>query len=168
MMQQIIQLSILIILMIMGLQDFRYRAISWYTFPLLAVLLLLGNKDFNITEAFINIGFLLINFGLATLFISLKKKKFTNLLKSHIGWGDLLMLLCLSLYFSPVNFFVFYLSSLVFIAIATGIYMLVIKPAHYTIPLAGMQGLLLFACILSTSLFDVKINNLQWFENYFL
>lgn len=168
MMQLFIQLSILLILMVMGLQDFRYRAISWYAFPLLAILMLLGNKDFSITEAFVNICFLLINFSLATLIISLNNQRFTNLLKSHIGWGDLLMLLCLSLYFSPVNFFVFYLSSLVFIAIATGTYMLLAKPKNYTIPLAGMQGMLLFACILSASLFDVKINNVQWFENYLL
>lgn len=167
-MQLFIQFSILLVLMIMGLQDFRYRAISWYAFPLLAVLMLLGNKDFNITEVYVNISFLLINFGLATLIISLKNKRVTNLLKSHIGWGDLLMLVCLSLYFSPLSFFVFYLSSLLFIATATGIYMLLAKPKNYTIPLAGMQGLLLFVCILSASLFDVKINTIKWFENYFL
>ena len=167
-MQLFIQLSILITLILMGLQDFRYRAISWYAFPLLAILMLLGNKDFDVTEAFVNISFLLVNFGLATLIISLRNKTVINLLKSHIGWGDLLMLICLCLYFSPINFFVFYLSSLVFIAITTGIYILVVRPAHYTIPLAGMQGLLLFTCMIGALLYDVNLNNVRWFENYVL
>lgn len=162
------QISLLMLLLFMGVQDFRYRAISWYAFPLLAVLMMFENKDFRLVDAIVNIGFLLVNFILAALIISLRNKSYVNLLHAHIGLGDLLMLACLALYFTPINFFVFYLSSLLFISITLGIYLGIAKPKTYTVPLAGMQGMLLFGCIILTSAYGVKLNNIQWFENYIL
>ena len=156
------------LLLFMGVQDFRYRAISWYAFPLLAGLMMFENKDFRLADAIVNIGFLLVNFILTALITSLRSKKYVNLLHAHIGLGDLLMLACLALYFTPINFFVFYLSSLLFISIAVGIYLILSKPNNYTVPLAGMQGMLLFGCILSASMYGVKLNNILWFENYIL
>lgn len=162
------QISLLMLLLFMGVQDFRYRAISWYAFPLLAGLMVFENGHFNLIDSTANISFLVVNFLLTTLIISLKNKRYVNLLDSHIGLGDLLMLACMSLYFTPFIFFLFYLSSLLFIGIAVGVYLSLAKPNNYTVPLAGMQGMLLFGCILSASMYGVKLNNILWFENYIL
>ena len=164
----LINLSILLILAVMSIQDFKYRAISWYAFPLLAIFLLIANPAFSLKESVVNIGFIAINYALATALISIKHRRMTNLMKAHIGPGDLLMLLCLAVYFPALLFFLFYLSSLIVIAIGTGIYMVWYKPKDYTVPLAGLQSAMLLALILTAWITGLQISNTSWIENYLL
>jgi hypothetical protein len=145
----LINLSTLLTLAVMSIQDFKYRAISWYAFPLLALFLLLANPAFSWTETAMNIVFIGVNYTLATVLISLKYRRMINLMKEHIGLGDVLMLLCVAVYFPTLIFFLFYLSSLILIAIGTGIYMVWHKPQQYTVPLAGLQSAMLLVLLLT-------------------
>jgi hypothetical protein len=168
MMETAIQISLPGVLLFMGIQDFRYRAISWYAFPVLALLIFIANKNFRIVDACLIISFLVLNFGLATLIISVRNGKYVDLLKSHIGLGDLLMLICLSLYFTPLTFFLFYLTTLLIISLAAGIYIVLVKPKNFTVPLAGLQGLFFLACILASWIYGIELNDFGWLENYLL
>jgi len=161
-----ITLSTILILVMATYQDVKYRAITWYAFPLLAVALFILNRELTITEIIINIGFIVINYSLASLIISFKEGCATNLLKAHIGLGDILLLLCLAFYFPPLNFFAFYLSSLVLIASGVGIYLVLQKPSQFTVPLAGLQSFLLAGFILASSMLGISQNNVSWLNDF--
>ncbi|WP_285060258.1 hypothetical protein [Pedobacter ginsengisoli] len=164
----VINLSILLILAVMSIQDFKYRAISWYAFPALAIFLIIANPGFSWAECLMNAGFIMVNYVLATVLISLKDCRMTNLMKAHIGPGDLLMLFCIAVYFPTLVFFLFYLLSLILIAIGAGIYMAWYKPQGYTVPLAGLQSAMLLMLILTAWITGLQISNTSWIENYLL
>ena len=151
----------------MSVQDFRYRAISWYAFPLLALFLLLENLQLSLTEVGLNLGFILLNYALTTAMISLKYGRIVNLMNQHIGVGDLLMLFCLALYFPALNFFLFYLGSLLLIAIGSGLYIIFNRPKAYTVPLAGLQSILLLFLMLSAWTFELQLNKADWIEHQY-
>lgn len=162
----LLQFATVVILIMMTMQDFKYRAISWFLFPLLAVVAILSNSQFNIADGVLNMTFVGLNLALTTLVVSVKHKKFINLFASHLGLGDLFMFLCLSLYFTPLSFFLFYLWSLIFIAISTGIYIMIKRPLQFTVPLAGLQALLLLLHLLSSSFLSLNIHYLESYKGY--
>lgn len=164
--QLFINVLLILLLIVMGIQDFRYRAISWYAFPLLAALLMLSNPALDLETIVLNAGFIVLNYTLASVLISLKHGRIVNLMQEHIGPGDLLMLFCLACYFPVPSFFLFYFGSLVIIGFIVGIYLLAWKPKQFTIPLAGLQSLLLVPVLVATWTTGWGIENLNWLENY--
>lgn len=161
-----INLLAILILAFMTYQDVKYRAITWYAFPLLGVSLFILNRGLSSTEVLINIAFLGINYLSATVIISIRAGKCINLVKAHMGLGDILLLICLTFYFPPLNFLAFYIFSLVLITICAGIYLKLQKPLNFTVPLAGLQGGLLGCLILISSLTEISLNNVTWLNNY--
>jgi hypothetical protein len=163
-----ITLSTTLILILMTYQDVKYRAITWYAFPLLGGFLFILNRNLAVTEVLLNIAFIAFNYLSATLIISLREGQLTNLLKAHIGLGDILMLMCLAFYFPPLNFFAFYISSLLLITAGAGIYIKFQKPHQFTVPLAGLQSCLLAGLIIMSSIMGISYNNVSWLTNYLL
>lgn len=155
----LIKAIVIVILMAMGLQDFKFRAISWYLFPALALGLLLMNPAFSLYSCFINFGFVALVFVLLTGWFSLRSGSLVNLTQRHLGIGDVLFLLCLAFFFSPLNFFLFYLLSLLSISIGTGLYLLAFKPKDFTIPLAGLQGLTLAAVLVICWFLNIDLSH---------
>lgn len=161
-----IKLSTILLLTLMTYQDIRYRAITWYAFPLLAVSLFVLNKNLTFLEVIVNLGFVAFNYISATLMISFRHGRLINLLKSHIGPGDILLLVSLAFYFSPINFFAFYFLSLLLISLGAGIYIKLKDLAHFTVPLAGLQSALLGCLILSSLTIGISFNNISWLNSY--
>lgn len=153
----LIKTATLLILLVMGIQDFKFRAISWYLFPALALCLLLISPSFSLYNTFVNIGFVAFVFVLLTGWFSLKSGSLVNLTERHLGIGDVLFLLCLAFFFAPLNFFLFYLSSLLIVSIGTGLYLLVFRPDGFTIPLAGLQGLVLMTVLLCSWIWNIEL-----------
>lgn len=153
----LIKAAVVLILLVMGIQDFKFRAISWYLFPALTLCLLLINPSFSLYSCFVNICFVAFVFVLLTGWFSLRSGSLVNLTQRHLGIGDILFLLCLAFFFSPLNFFLFYLSSLLVVSIGTGLYLLVFKPDGFTIPLAGLQGLVLMAALLCSWIWNIQL-----------
>nr|WP_162989044.1 hypothetical protein [Pedobacter schmidteae] len=155
-----------LILIGMGIQDFKFRAISWYLFPLLTGCLLLINPSFSINACLINLGFIAFVFVLLTGWFSLREGSMVNLTQRHLGIGDILFLLCLAFFFSPVNFFLFYLSSLLLVAIGTGLYLILAKPENFSIPLAGLQGLVLIVMLTAGWIWNIDISNTDFLPDF--
>ena len=137
----LLQIALVSLLLAVIYQDFKSREVSLLI--LLAVILCTGIFGLSCLKPnlffkyfAINLGFLVSQFVLVTIYFSLKKRAFQNITKSQIGWGDILILLGLCCYFSPVNFIVFYVLSLLFIFLIFGISQLVRKKTSM-IPLAG-------------------------------
>ena len=161
-----INLSTILILTLMTYQDIKYRAITWYAFPLLAVSLFVLNKNLTTIEVIINIGFVAFNYISATLMVSIRHGRLINLLNAHIGPGDILLLVSVAFYFTPIDFFAFYLSSLLLIALGAGVYSRLQKPKHFTVPLAGLQSAFLGCLILMSLTIGITFNNLSWLNRY--
>lgn len=161
-----INLSTILLLTLMTYQDIKYRAITWYAFPLLAVALFVLDRQVTALEILVNIGFVTFNYISATLIVSLRYGRLINLLEAHIGLGDILLLVCLAFYFPPINFFAFYFSSLLLISLGAGIYIKLKNPPNFTVPLAGLQSVLLGCLILFSLTSGISFNNVSWLNNY--
>lgn len=157
-----LQGGIMMVLAGMVYQDFRFRGIYWWLFPLLLMLFVL---DVWLRYAFgrlaatagSNIIFLIVQMFLLTGYVSLRKRKLTNIFKGYFGLGDLLFLLCIAFYFSCLNYIAFYLLSLVIVIVLTLIFNGRSRAEKEKIPLAGYQALLLIL-IMTVSFFIKSVN----------
>ncbi|KIO75756.1 hypothetical protein TH53_18725 [Pedobacter lusitanus] len=143
---------ILIVLGIIAYQDFRYREVYWICFPLLAILFSIYKittvgLSALLTDIIFTGGFLLLQFLILWLYFCIKYRKTVNLTNGYLGWGDILFLLAICFYLSPVNYIVFYVVSLVVSIVYALFTRLLSEKEELTIPLAGIQALI-FALIL--------------------
>ncbi len=148
----------LILLLVVVVQDMFYRAISWFLIPLLFLTfafkgLLLIQPSQLVINSLINFGFILFQLLILSLYMSIKNKKVIFIVNSYLGLGDILFFVVICLAFSPANFIVFYLSSLIFTLIAFIAYTLIVKNANKHIPLAGIMAALMTILILLNWMF---------------
>jgi hypothetical protein len=159
-MQVILLIIAVLLLSVIVYQDFTKRAISWFLIPMLLVVFIAnGLLQINIEEfawySGINLFQIILNLLGVTLLISIKEKKLTNILNSHIGLGDILFFLLLATVFSPINFMVFYYGSILISLIVYGSIKLIDKSNQKPAPLAGLMSVMLVIVIIieqSTSL----------------
>ena len=144
------------LLSVIVFQDFKYREISWFLIPLLFVGFI-GYAMLNI-----EVGELLTYFGInlymvfstllgATLIISIKNRKITNIIDTYFGLGDLLFFVVLTTVFSPINFLLFFIGSIFITALIYGSITLFRKKQVLT-PLAGAMSILLIISIVTEQL----------------
>ena len=133
-------------------QDFKFRAVSWVVFPALAVIALVlalvqipGSELLG--SALVNMGFVGLIFTGLTVYFSVKERALVNIVNKYIGVADLLLLIVIALLFSPVNFIVFYVVSLVLITLGSIVYLIAKKNIKAEIPLAGAFSIVLIACL---------------------
>lgn len=142
------------LLAIVVFQDFKNRSISWFLIPLLFIafsgsaLLKIETQEF-ITYSGINLTIIVLNLIGITLFVWLKEKKLKNIVDTYLGLGDILFFLVLTTVFSPLNFIVFYLGSIMLITIIYGCIILFNKQKNTLIPLAGAMSMLLMMVLVA-------------------
>jgi hypothetical protein len=149
-------------------QDLKYRAVTWVFFP---IIFLLGFKISYINlssyhsigrNLFINVIFVIIQLLLLRLIFYFKKGK-EGFLNKKLGLGDILFILACSSYFSPLNFVMFYILSLIYSLLLYLIFWAGIKrPEPSTIPLAGLQSSFLIVLILASKLLSYNFSNDDW------
>lgn len=144
------------------IQDFRFRAVSWFLFPLgLLFLFLWGFSGVSwgeiIRYQMLNIILLLSQMALLFMVFKYKGIRPSMILKKYLGLGDLLFFLLLAFGLTTEIFLIFYLSSLI-LALVAGLVFYKKSP----IPLAGIQsGLLCLVVVLqSTNLINIYSFNL--------
>src|SRR5688500_11436731 len=104
--------TLLVVLLIVAFyQDCKYRAITWFVFPLLAVVALLIFVQLNgAWKALgLNLIFVLVVMSCPFGYISLREKKLTNIFAQHFGLGDLLFFIAVCPLFAPSNFILFFI-----------------------------------------------------------
>lgn len=147
-------------LMVVSYQDFKMREVSWFLFPLSLCLLLLTKNPFPDIDFFThsmipNLLFSVLQLAILVLFFAIKGISFKELLSKYIGLGDLLFFLVLALSL-PFPFYpIFMVISLMISAFAG---LLIFKGK--TIPLAGIQSLVLIFCLIFSAP--------NWVNNYVL
>lgn len=149
-----IKVFILIVLFTIFVQDIISRSVYWIAFPILIVLLVslrVANQAVSdiVQSSLINLGFLLFQLVLVSIYFSLKKRTWVNITKNLLGWGDIFFLTAIIFYLSILNFIFFYLISLVFVLFFWLIWQLVVNKNTKHIPLAGMQALVLMCFLIA-------------------
>jgi hypothetical protein len=131
------------------IQDIKSRAVYWFLFPLLCLAFILiyyieqrSFTDYWRLIAF-NLFFLILQMVLVSAWFSVRRKKWIIITEQLLGWGDILFIVCLTFCFSPGNFIVFYIGSLILVLAIwlVGRKLLFSNSPH--IPLAGLQALML-------------------------
>lgn len=133
-------------------QDFKNKEISWFLIPLLLIigitnaLISIDYIDF-LTYAGINLTIVVLNLLGVTLFISLKEKKIKNIIDTYLGLGDILFFFVITVLFSPFNFILFFIGSILLTSLVYIIVMLFDKNKQPLIPLAGAMSLVLIVAL---------------------
>lgn len=138
-------------------QDFKARAISWFLIPLLIVVTLLKTITGNgITETLtytgINLLIVSINFLCITLFFSIKEKRLVNITDHYLGLGDILFFIVICTLFSPVNFILFFLGSILLTTLIYGSISLFKSSRKILVPLAGAMSIALIIALIAEQL----------------
>lgn len=156
----------------MFIQDLKDRSVYWVCFPLLALsfvslsYLQLHNAAALWQPVLINVGFVLLQVLLVSLYFSLKHKKFVNITHSLLGIGDILFLFSTAFYLSALNFLFFYIVSLIGSLIIWLIWQMLSSKKTKEIPLAGFQSIILMLFLAGSwwiHLFDLA--NDAWLLN---
>ena len=160
----VVKLAVMICLCLIAFQDFRHRAVSWFLIPILFIgfvfiALQTSVWEYYWKELVFNICFILVQLVLLTMYMSVKNKKFVNIVNSFLGIGDILFFVVLAAAFSPFNFVVFYLTSTILTLIGYGLFVF-IKKVKTEIPLAGaMASMLLVLMILNFCIPNLNLHN---------
>lgn len=158
---------IIVVLCLLIFQDLKFRAVSW---PLLLMLFLFGVNRSVIMQGWeaasgyfaFNAGFVLIQLLCLTLYFSITQKDPVNITTAHLGWGDIFFFFAVAVFFPPFNFVLYFVTSLLLVAISFGMAKLILKKKLKTIPLAGgLAALMLLALVIRYSGgFDLYTHNL--------
>lgn len=160
-----LKLPLMVLLLMMAWQDWKYRAISIWLFLFVGICLSMLKYQcqgwFALFEDFkVNICFLVLQFIFLFGYFAIKERKFVNLFSGYFGEGDLLFLILLSIYFSFINFLLFYILSLL-IVVFMGIY---IRKSNPKIPLAGAQAL----CLVIALLIDQMLPSITFTKDFLM
>lgn len=144
----ILQVGIFIVLAGITYQDFRYRGIYWWMFPILFILLVLNtlhasNVELMLSSALSSCFFLGIQLVLLMAYLSLKRGRIVNIFSGFFGLGDLLFLLSITVVFSFLNYLMFYMISLLIVISLSSFSVSKLQGKDYKIPLAGYQAIFL-------------------------
>lgn len=147
---------IIAIIALLGIcyQDFKYRGVYWWLFPMLmlalgAITFVDAGVESLLKKAGINTLFVLFQILVLGIYFSIRNKRWVNIFNGYFGLGDLLFLLCLTVYFSFWAYLLFYILSIFIVIVAVIVGQLFFKQENPRIPLAGYQAILfmLFTCI---------------------
>ena len=141
-------LVLIIVLLFIAKEDFQKRTIhigwlvglgifgsiyGWY----------FGVVPLNFLSICINIGFIVIQLLLLSLYFSIKNRQWVNIADTLLGWGDIILFFLICLMLPPLQFIWFYTLSLLAVLVGFLIYKGIRQPVEETIPLAGGMSLCL-------------------------
>lgn len=147
-MLHVIDFLLIGVFLFIAYQDFRFRAISIWTLPLMAILTVIINVHeitpaVLLTNTLVNILVFAIQLLAVTIYFSLKHKKITNIVNRYLGLGDILFVGVMAIMFSPVQFIIFLVFGLIIVGVGYAIIRLLVENISATIPLAGGFSVLL-------------------------
>lgn len=152
-----LHITLVILMIIVFYQDWKFRAIHWFIFPLIAIdtFLIFFSQSWSLITPGLNLTFVSIVMVSLFLYISIREKKWTNIFARHFGFGDVLFFVALTPLFSPWNYMLFFTSGMFVSVVMHRIQWL--KSSRDTIPLAGYLGLYLIALMAVDSLTNLNL-----------
>ncbi|TND10229.1 MAG: type IV leader peptidase [Bacteroidetes bacterium] len=142
----------ILLLAVIAVQDFKSRLISWWLIPLLlgafitAGLATLPGK--SIAAFFsVNLLLLLVQGLLIFSWFSIRNRRWTNIVNTAIGLGDLLFLVCMASAFSTLNFIAAFVAGLFVTLLVFSLARFFHPGSRKEIPLAGMLSILMIGLL---------------------
>ena len=162
----LLYIILILILLVILYQDFKHKAIDWYLFlllPLIIILLRFNEPGKLVLNFLINFIFLSFNSLMLFAYFSLKNRKFINPLKKYIGIGDIFFFTALALFFSPLNFILFFSGSML-ITLLTFLFAFALRKENLKreIPLAGFVSGLLLVLLFFNYFISINLYNDHW------
>lgn len=142
-------------------QDFKERAISAWTVPLIfaiSIYLAWTNNLWQVWFLYFNIIFIGIQLLGVSLYFSVKHRRWVNITQHYLGIGDIGFFVAISPLFAPVHFCLFFIGALILILLGAAVYHLSIKKLK-TIPLAGAMSICWFLYVLLLSYYNLSSYN---------
>lgn len=136
-------------------EDLKDRAVHWLLFPLLMIEAVMIRSTANesvwlsLKLSTYNVIFIIVQLLLVTIWFSIKRRKITILTTELLGAGDLLFFLVIAFFLDPLVFIPFYIISLLLIAAGWLLWSLLSLANEKTIPLAGLQAMLLSVVLIA-------------------
>lgn len=159
-MQELGLLFLAIQLIVLAIQDFKDRAISWWLIPFtITSYFVYQNSFFTLinTELYLNLLFVLINYISVTAYFSLKEKRIVNIFKDYLGIGDLLFFVVCAFMFSLPNFIFFLIASFLLTLIGALLWSKIKPQSSPYIPLAGIMAALLIPLLMLEFFFQINL-----------
>ena len=128
-------------------QDIKDRMIHVLWFVVIFSATISVNYVFanNWFDTLLSLIFLGVNVSVLFVYISLKNKKITNILETHLGLGDILFFIAVIPLFSVRNFVLFFILGMF---VSMTLHLLFNRfQKHLTIPLAGYLSLFLISIL---------------------
>ena len=112
-------LSVILVFLLLAIiyQDFRYRAVSWYIFPLAAMVLIIQILIRNENEwlyVLINTALISTQLIILSCWYFIREKRIFNIINNKIGLADVLLFYVFALAFFPVTYILFISGSFIF------------------------------------------------------
>lgn len=150
-----------LIFLIIIYQDFKERAISAWTLPLIFIIgicLAWSNNLWQLWFLYFNVIFIGIQLLGVSFYFSLKQREWINITQRYLGIGDIGFFIAITPLFAPVHFCLFFIGALILILLGAGAYHLSIKKLK-TIPLAGAMSICWFLYSLLLSYYNLSSYN---------
>lgn len=169
----IFQIPTIILLLFLAYQDFRYRAISWWLIPVLVLafgyleISTIGRDQFLANIA-LNLGFIVFQMAVLTMYFSMRNRKFTNIINTYLGIGDVLFFVLLAAAFSFVNYIFFLVTSFILVTIGFMIFKSVKRNTNPEIPLAGAMSLILVISMACNAFVNIDFYNDNIIPNFLI
>ncbi|MDB5011810.1 MAG: hypothetical protein JWQ25_12 [Daejeonella sp.] len=168
----ILKSALIVSLLFLLYQDFKFRAVYWLVFPIVFLLLLAVSFSSGVSikqtlqNVLLNNAFVAFQLFIVTIYFSIKQKQWIWITKELIGWGDLLFLISISACLSTISYLLFYITSLLFTLLVSVPFILSKSSKSFKVPMAGIQAGF-FAMVLlfdwSSTLIDLSSD--QWLFN---
>jgi len=115
-----LNIAFLCLLVTIAFQDFKYRAIRFWTIPVLLIIVFTINTigqpfSFFMSNTLINLAILLLNFAVVSIYFAIKNRSFKSIINCQIGIGDILFIAVLAFLFIPAELIVFLTFSFIII-----------------------------------------------------
>lgn len=165
-----LELLIIICLAYIFYQDMKYRAVYWILFPVLALGLFSIKYSMigwigALTDTSYALAFFSLQLFLLWLYFSVKKRRLTDITVDYLGLGDILLLVSIAFYLSPLNYILFYTGSLILVLIYACIIQQIESVQDKRIPLAGLQAAFMMILILCGFVFpQMKLYEDLWLQ----
>ena len=149
-----VHITLVLFLALTFYQDWKYRAVHWFIFPILAVdaLLIFFLREWDLQILGLNLTFVITVVTLLFIYISVRERKWTNIFERHLGIGDVLFFLAVTPLFSSQNYILFFITGMMVSGLAHGILSLLKK--RESIPLAGYLSVYVIALEAVRVIFD--------------
>lgn len=154
----ILRLLICLVLILIMIQDFRFRAVHWLLFPLLLILIIADSLFISriqnyLASIFINLLIISIQGMLLIAYYKIRGTDLSNIIRRKIGMGDLLFVLIMACAFSWSTFLLYYITGLFFTLITWVTIKRFSNIRSNLVPLAGLLSLYMIIIILADIIF---------------